>query len=459
VLRRDQSELKERAEPLRRTHPPIGAMTSGKRLGGGYRPLGPGRSALGPGRSALGPGRSALGPRGGSCRIGLIATLTTDAPNKSLDRTSAVESRLSQRRLAGAVGAIAFSGFFALWLGLRIGGTEPVRDFDDIATALAALAAALSCMRAAIRQHDRSRRFWSLLAMACGAWTFAEVVWAVYDIVLRVPVPVPSWADLGYLGAIPLAAAALLSHPAVRRARQARARASLDAVLLATALLFISWSFVLGPLWRHSDLGSLGCVVAIAYPFGDIVMLFLVVTVIRPVRVADRFGMWCVLAGIVAMAISDSTYTGLVEAGKYSSGDMVDVGWVVAYLCLALGAFGTGGTPAGRPARRPSQARQATGAPGVMPLSSTVASFVPILAALVSVAVEHALGRKLPPFDWALALALTLLALARQGLGLWDGWPGRPPATSRSPAASRSTAGSRSTAPSLSPFGKGPAEP
>ena len=163
---------------------------------------------------------------------------------------------------------------------MSIGGTEPVRDFDDIATALAALLATLSCWRTGLRHEARSRGFWLLLSMACGAWTFAEVVWAIYDIVLRVPVPVPSWADLGYLGAIPLAAAALLSHPAMRVARQARARTTLDGVLLATALLFISWSFALGPLWRQTDLSTLGGVVAVAYPFGDIVMLFLVATVV-----------------------------------------------------------------------------------------------------------------------------------------------------------------------------------
>src|ERR1035438_5267768 len=60
-------------------------------------------------------------------------------------------------------------------------------------------------------------RFWLLLGSALGAWTFAEVIWGVYDLVLNTAVPVPSLADVGYLGAIPLAAAALLCHRSEER--------------------------------------------------------------------------------------------------------------------------------------------------------------------------------------------------------------------------------------------------
>jgi hypothetical protein len=103
---------------------------------------------------------------------------------------------------------------FLSWLVLRIGGGNGGRYFDDIVTALAALSACVSCRVAGKRQSGSQRRFWLLLALALWAWTFAEVIWAVYDLVLHVAVPVPSWADVGYLGAIPLAAAALLYHPA-----------------------------------------------------------------------------------------------------------------------------------------------------------------------------------------------------------------------------------------------------
>lgn len=59
------------------------------------------------------------------------------------------------------------------------------------------------------------RTFWRLFAAATGSWALGELLWAVYDLGRGGgAVPVPSWADAAYLAAVPLAAAALLAHPA-----------------------------------------------------------------------------------------------------------------------------------------------------------------------------------------------------------------------------------------------------
>ncbi len=183
--------------------------------------------------------------------------------------------------LAAAAGALSITFVFFLWLVLHIGGKSGVRYFDDIVTALAALSACVACLLAARRQSGPERHFWTLLGLALGAWTFAEVIWGVYDLVLRVSVPVPSWADVGYLGAIPLAAAALLCHPGMRAAGSHKTRATLDGLAIGTAVLLLSWTFVLGSLWRHTDLTTAGGVVALAYPFGDVVIIFLIVLSVR----------------------------------------------------------------------------------------------------------------------------------------------------------------------------------
>jgi hypothetical protein len=316
-------------------------------------------------------------------------------------------SRKRRRAGAGVVVLVAIA-WFAAWLKWRIGGTTSVQDFDDVGTALAALAATWSCLRAGRAPGATARRFWLLLAAACGAWTLAEVIWAVYDIVLRTAVPVPSWADVGYLSAIPLVVGALLSHPAMRSGRKRRARAAFDGTVVATALFFLSWSLVLGPLWRHTDLTSLGGIVAVAYPFGDVIMVFLVVLVIREMSAGDRFALGCVLGGLVAMAAADSTYTYLVEVGRYTVGQMVDVGWVVGYLGLALGAFCSSGAEQVGPALERSE-------PGARAM---IVPFLPTLLALGVLTIEVAVGHKLYLSDWYIAMVLVVLSLARQLLML-----------------------------------------
>jgi hypothetical protein len=323
------------------------------------------------------------------------------------------EVRVVDRRrveLVATASALSITFVFFLWLVLHVGGNNGVRYFDDIVTALAALSACVACLLAGRRQSGSERRFWVLLGSALGAWTFAEVIWGVYDLVLNTAVPVPSWADVGYLGAIPLAAAALLCHPGMRAAGSYKTRATLDGLAIGTALLLLSWTFVLGPLWRHTDLTTAGGIVALAYPFGDMVIIFLIFLSVRSMTATGRRPLGWVLVGLFAMAVSDSTYAYLVEVGRYSTGNLVDVGWVVGYLAIAVGASGDAGQTVRVPSELPTEAS----------LASLVTPYVPVLLALSVITFELELHHHVDRFSWLTGLSLTLLVIARQALLLVD---------------------------------------
>ncbi|MFZ2056847.1 MAG: hypothetical protein WAV54_05515, partial [Acidimicrobiales bacterium] len=293
----------------------------------------------------------------------------------------------------------------------------------------------LACLFAGKRQSGAARRFWILLGLALGAWTFAEVVWGLYDLVLHVAVPVPSWADVGYLGAIPLAAAALLCHPGMRSAGSYRARSTLDGLAIGSAVLLLSWTFVLGSLWRHTDLTTAGGIVALAYPFGDMVIIFLIFLSVRSMTATGRRPLLWVLVGLLAMAVSDSTYAYLVEVGHYSTGNLVDIGWVVGYLAIAVGASGDAGQAVRARSDEPTEAS----------LASLVTPYVPVLLALSVVTFELELHHQVDRLSWLTGLGLAMLVIARQALVLVDrrrertsvsaepGWPGSRSSGSRPP--------------------------
>jgi hypothetical protein len=322
-----------------------------------------------------------------------------------------MEYALTGRRFLGAAGAVALvTGLAGAWVGLRIGGARATLWVDDVLTPLAALIACVLCLRARTRHVGRMRLFWSLLAGAGALWTLAEVVWGYYALILDVEVPVPSWADVGYLSAIPVTVAALVAHPATGGGGTRKARSVFDGLLIATALLFLSWTLVLGPLWRSADLSTWTGVVALAYPFGDVVIVFFVVLAIRGMTGADRLSLWCLLAALLAMALSDSTYTYLTEVGRYTSPSLIDTGWIAAYLGIALAAFSSrsGGAAVPAAVSRAERSRPS--------LASLIAPLLPVLLALSVAAVEIRLGHRLDHAAWLMAFGLIALVLTRQGL-------------------------------------------
>jgi len=321
-----------------------------------------------------------------------------------------MEQALTSRRFLGAAGVVVLvTGVAAVWLGLGIGGGRVTLFLDDALTPLAALSACVLCLRARSRHVGRMRLFWTLLGCAMASWTFAEGVWGYYALIIDVEVPVPSWADVGYLSAIPLAVAALVVHPATSGSGGARkARSVLDGLVVATALMFLSWTLVLGPLWHSTDLGTWGGVVAVAYPFGDVVIVFFIVLAIRGMTGGDRLSLWCLLGALLVMALSDSTYAYLTELASYnsSSANLIDTGWIAAYLGIALAAFSSrsnGAVPQRAEHARPS-------------LASLISPLLPVLLALTVAAVQIRLGHHLDRPAWLMAFGLIALVLARQGL-------------------------------------------
>src|ERR1039457_2411107 len=107
-----------------------------------------------------------------------------------------MERALTSRRFLGALGVVVLAiGLFAAWIGLHIGGPRVTLWADDVVTPLAALIACVLCLRARARHSGQMRLFWSLLGCATAFWTFAEIIWGYYALILNVAVPVPSWAD------------------------------------------------------------------------------------------------------------------------------------------------------------------------------------------------------------------------------------------------------------------------
>jgi hypothetical protein len=190
-----------------------------------------------------------------------------------------------------------------------------------------------------------------------------------------------------------------------------KARATLGGVAIGTAVLLLSWTFILGSLWRHTDFTTAGGIVALAYPFGDMVIIFLIVLSVCSMTATGRRPLLWVLVGLFAMAVSNSTYAYLVEVGRYATGNLVDIGWVVAYLAIAVGASSDASQTVLAPSHQAAE----------VSLVSLVTPYVPVLLALSVITFELELHHHVDRFSWLTGLGLALLVIVRQALLLADG--------------------------------------
>jgi two-component system sensor histidine kinase/response regulator len=239
-------------------------------------------------------------------------------------------SRFGAALVASCVAVVAFT----LFLAVR-SGTDEAKTVSDLVLAAGALVAGGACARAASRQGPDARG-WRLLAVAAIVWAAADVVWTVYGITRDHACPFPSVADIGFVGyAIPVALG-LLSFPRGSERPVSFFRMALDALGIASCVLFISWAEVLGPVFRSESPDLLSRVTALAYPFADTLIASLVLA-LGMRRPASARLPWVFLGGgLVTLAVFDSIYVARTVAGSFTSGTPLYTGWLVAFLLIAL---------------------------------------------------------------------------------------------------------------------------
>ena len=150
--------------------------------------------------------------------------------------------------------------------------------------------------------------------------------------------PFPSAADaLWILFYFPAYAGVLV----LARARLARVRHTswLDGAIGGLGIAAVGSAVAFGTIVEATGGDTLAVATNLAYPLGDMVLLSLVVGVLavtgwRPGR------QWLLIAGgFACFAIADTLYLFRIAADTYEFGSLLDLGWLVALLLLAVAAW------------------------------------------------------------------------------------------------------------------------
>ena len=236
-----------------------------------------------------------------------------------------------------------FSVLFMIWLVLKPGTPSLFIAIDNVAQFVGPLLVIPWCfmgkpLNGASRLPAAQRWVPVLLGLGALCEAMGQVIYTIYQQVLHyATVPFPSIADAVYLWAYPFMLLGILFLSGRRLPGASGIRVLLDGLMVMTAVFTFSWYFILGPTIAQSGGTPLSTVVGLAYPLGDLVLIACLLLLgarvedpaLRPIVAL----LSCALGVIV---LTDTVYDYQTLHGGYSTGGLLDLGWPLGYMLVAL---------------------------------------------------------------------------------------------------------------------------
>jgi two-component system, cell cycle sensor histidine kinase and response regulator CckA len=185
--------------------------------------------------------------------------------------------------------------------------------------------------------HYRPERrlHWFLFAGGLALWCVGDTYWNFYIWVLGKQAPYPSFADVAYLASYPLLIAGILVL--ARGGGRPRVGELLDAGIVALAAGVVSTLFLLEPLLSTSD-GTFLKLIAGGIPVLDVVLLIAVTQLLFRGRMTN-FALRAFVVGAAALLVADAVYAYLALQGTYTTGMIIDAGWLACYGLWGIAAL------------------------------------------------------------------------------------------------------------------------
>lgn len=313
---------------------------------------------------------------------------------------SAAAQQRRYRRAVVVAGVL--TALYLLWLAADLGGRQLRIAVSDLMFVVAPLVAARASW-SAHRLRGGRHTGWAWIAGGCLLWALGSVAFAFYELVLGATSPFPSVADLGYvLYAVPVAIG-ITRFPRAPGTAWARWRLALDGIVIAGSLLLASLVWVLAPVVEATDF-TFTRVDALAYPLADVTVAAVVLTRAMVFPQARRH-VWVLLGlGLLVLAVTDSIYIAQAFDEGFVPGGLLDIGWFLSFILVALGAM----APVAEP-RLPAPSA-GTEAPTLL---QQLLPYVAVATALVAVLSDATVRTYPGRYAW-LAVPLALVVAVRQ---------------------------------------------
>jgi len=225
-----------------------------------------------------------------------------------------------------------------------------------------------------VRNQPSHRMAWVLLVFGVGTFAAGDITYDMLTEFLHQSNPFPSIADAFYLATYILLAAGLVMMVRGRRRRDGDTGPLLDALIITAGLGVLSWVYLIEPYVRAADMTLFTKLVSVAYPFGDILLLCVVVRLVFADG-AKNTSVRLLVTGVLGVLVADSAYGWIQLHGSWKVGGPTDLGWILFYVCWGAAALHP--TMRDLTVEQPRRARHL--APSTLVLLSVTALIAPAL--------------------------------------------------------------------------------
>jgi len=331
---------------------------------------------------------------------------------------------------------------YAIGSALGWGSPKVALVMGDFGLSAAAATAAVSCFLCARTRRSRFRPAWLLFSLSSAMAAAGNFVWGWYEVVLGIPVPSPSYADLFFLCFAPPAIVGLLVLAKRPVSRAGWVCLGLDAWLIGGSLLTLSWSLALAQAARAEEPSVPHTALSLAYPLLDIALVSMVLALHFRRSAVNRSAVNTAIGALALTVMCDALFTSPLLHNDYRSGQLLDAGWFAGSLLLAYApwvgqrhgpteeeghtrvVYGyVPGPRQGQPAHVPLQEGGHSRYPASRPITSSLAALTPYLAAAVctlGILYNVLNGRSVDRVVLITGGTVVLALVVRQGIMLID---------------------------------------
>jgi len=217
------------------------------------------------------------------------------------------------------------------WIG--IGGAGLDTAINGVVYDSVVVCAGLACLIRA-RRGGPERAAWLAIGASILAWAAGEIWWTLY-IEGNADAPYPSPADIGYLAFYPLAILGL--YLLVRaRARELDRRLWMDGAIAALGTGALGAALLFEFVADRTSGSGIEVATTLAYPFGDVLLVSLIVGIIALTRWRPGRTWTLLLGGLAVMAVADVAFTLQSYEASVPGGDWVEP--IYLFSAVLLGA-------------------------------------------------------------------------------------------------------------------------